>query len=98
MTASAARAALAVALLLPAAAPAEEAWTTTGLDTPESVLFDGSRDILYVANIAGDPVAKDGNGYLSILDLDGTIRTEKWVTGLDAPKGLHLDSDTLYVS
>jgi sugar lactone lactonase YvrE len=98
MTATAARAALAGVLLLPVAAPAEELWTISGVSTPESVLFDGRRDILYVANIAGDPVGKDGNGYLSILDPDGGIRIEKWVTGFDAPKGLFLDGDTLYVS
>lgn len=98
MTATAARAALAGALLLPVAAPAEELWTATGVATPESVLFDGRRDILYVASIAGDPVGKDGNGYLSILGPDGSLRIERWVTGLDAPKGLFLDGDTLYVT
>jgi hypothetical protein len=98
MTAKAACAALTGALLLPVAAPAEELWTATGVAAPESVLFDSRRDILYVASIAGDPVAKDGNGFLSILGPDGGVRVEKWVTGLDAPKGLYLDGDTLYVS
>lgn len=95
---SAARAAMAVALLLPAAAPAAEVWSTTGLATPESVLFDAARNIFCVANVAGEPLGKDGNGYVSILDADGGIRIDKWVTGLDAPKGLFLDGDTLYLS
>ena len=54
----------AVVLLVAAhAALAEEAWTASGLEAPESALYDASRDILYVSNIAGEPDAKDGNGY-----------------------------------
>jgi hypothetical protein len=69
-----AQATLAAVLILPSLAMAEEIWKTTGLDTPESVVRDIGREILYVSNIAGDLAAKDGNGYLSILDSDGTIR------------------------
>lgn len=100
MSARLARAALAGALLLPVAASAAETiWSTSGLATPESVLHDPGRDIFYVANVAGDdPTAKDGNGYVSILGPDGTMKVEQWVTGLDAPKGLFLEGSTLYLS
>lgn len=92
--------ALGSAFLSPAGASAgEEVWSASGLAAPESVLYDPDRDIFYVANVMGDdPSAKDGNGYLSILAPDGTMKVEKWVTGLDAPKGLFLDGDTLYLS
>ena len=98
MTATAARAAFAGALLLPSPRRPRRSGPPAALEAPESVLLDGRRDILYVANIAGDPVGKDGNGYLSILGPDGSVSIERWVTGLDAPKGLVLDGDTLYVT
>ena len=73
-------------------------WTLEGLETPESVYFDGARDTLYVSNIAGEMVEKDGNGFISRVGLDGQMLEARWVTGLDAPKGLVSDGTTLYVS
>jgi sugar lactone lactonase YvrE len=88
----------ATVLMLAGPAPAEEAWTAPGLDTPESVLYDAERDVLYVSNVAGDPVTKDGVGFISQLAPDGAVREAQWVTGLDAPKGLAMTGDTLYVT
>ena len=49
-------------------------WTTSeGLKTPESALFDAKSNVIYVSNIDGDASTKDGNGFISILDLDGKI-------------------------
>lgn len=74
-------------------------WTTTsGLKTPESVLYDLESDIIYVTNIDGDASAKDGNGFISTLDTDGKINNLKWVTGLNAPKGQAIYDGNLYVS
>lgn len=43
----------------------EKVWQTTAeLKTPESVLYDQERDVIYVSNINGDPAQKDGNGKL----------------------------------
>ena len=42
--------------------------------------------------------ARDGNGFISIIRLDGKIDTAKWVTGLNAPKGLRIFEDMLWVS
>ncbi|MCB0397152.1 MAG: hypothetical protein KDD36_10880 [Flavobacteriales bacterium] len=54
--------------------------------------------MLFVANINGDATEKDGNGFISQLGTDGhTIKLE-WATGLDAPKGMGLCADKLYVS
>jgi len=72
--------------------------TDTLLTTCESVIFDESNGILYVANINGDPSGKDGNGFISKLDLDGKITNLKWVTGMDAPKGMGINMGKLYVS
>jgi hypothetical protein len=73
-------------------------WTLEGLETPESVYFDEARDTLYVSNIAGEMLEKDGNGFISRVGLDGQMLEARWVTGLDAPKGLVSDGTTLYVS
>jgi sugar lactone lactonase YvrE len=89
----------AVALLLAAPAGlAEEAWTAGGFEAPESVVYDSGRDVLYVSNIVGEPLGKDGAGYISRLATDGTVREMQWIGGLDAPKGMVLAGDTLYVS
>ena len=77
----------------------EKVWETTAeLKTPESVLFDEENEIMYVANINGDPSEKDGNGFISILNADGSKKNLEWVKGLDAPKGMALYDGKLYVS
>lgn len=74
-------------------------WTTTdGLKTPESVLFDVKSNKIYVSNIDGDASAKDGNGFISVLDVDGKMNNLHWVTGLNAPKGQAIHNGNLYVS
>lgn len=74
-------------------------WTTTaGLKTPESALFDAKSNRIYVSNIDGEPSTKDGNGFISVLDLDGKMNKLKWVTGLNAPKGQAIYEDNLYVA
>lgn len=77
----------------------EKVWESSAeLQTPESVLFDEDNDMMYVANINGDPSAKDGNGFISILNADGSAKELEWVTGLDAPKGMAMYEGKLYVS
>ena len=75
-----------------------ESWRTEGLSNPESVVFDSAGNVLYVSNVAGEAMAKDGKGFISRLSPDGKIVTLEWATGLDAPKGLALAGDRLYVS
>lgn len=77
---------------------------TAGFQTPESVLYDDVNDRYLVSNINGSPLAADNNGFISVLGLDGTITTEKWIEGgknkvtLNAPKGSAIDSGVLYVA
>jgi sugar lactone lactonase YvrE len=96
-TICAAVAALLLATSSAAAAPAE-VWRVAGLSNPESVLFDPAANVLYVSNVAGDPAAKDGKGFISRLSTDGKVLDREWVTGLDAPKGLAQVGDKLYVT
>ena len=67
--------------------------------TPESVAYDPSNNLLYVSNIGGvPPNKKDGDGFISQVDLNGKVIKLKWATGFDAPKGLGLMGTTLYVT
>jgi sugar lactone lactonase YvrE len=70
----------------------------TLLRVPESVLFDAGRNVLYVSNIDGKSDGKDGEGFISQLTPDGKIKNLKWVTGLNAPKGLGMVKNDLYVA
>ena len=78
----------------------EEVWATdTIMQTPESVLYDNERDIIYVANINGfNKDGKDGDGFISKLSPNGEIVTLEWVTGLNDPKGMGIYENTLYVN
>ncbi|HRI20458.1 MAG TPA: ATP/GTP-binding protein [Panacibacter sp.] len=73
--------------------------TDSALKVPESVLFDKENKVLYVANIDGkDPWAKDGNGSVGKVGLDGKIIATDWVAGLNAPKGMGIYKGKLYVA
>ncbi|MBN7814997.1 SMP-30/gluconolactonase/LRE family protein [Algoriphagus pacificus] len=74
-------------------------WETPAtLTTCESVLYDKSSGNLYVSNIEGSPTEKDGKGSISIIDKNGTIVNQEWVTGLNAPKGMAISDGKLYVT
>jgi len=75
-------------------------WESTNtLITSESVLFDEVNGRYIVSCIGNVPPNKeDGDGYLSILDQRGNIISDKWVTGLDAPKGMGISNGKLYVT
>jgi hypothetical protein len=68
------------------------------LQTPESVCFDPSTSNLFVSNINGKPIEKDGNGFISLLTIDGKITELNWVEGLNAPKGMGIFNGILYVT
>jgi len=75
-------------------------WETSKdvLKTPESVIYDSENDVLYVSNVNGNPTEKDQNGFISVLNTDGTYKTPKWIDGLHAPKGMAIFKGKLYVS
>ena len=72
--------------------------TDTTLKVPESVFVDGRNKVLYVSNIDGQPWAKDGKGSIGKVGLDGKIIAAEWVTGLQAPKGMGMYKNNLYVA
>src|SRR5207248_37479 len=90
---------------VPAPAPtATKVATVQGFLAPESVLHDSTQDIYFVSNITGSPMAKDNNGFISRVRPDGAVENLKFIEGgrsgvtLNAPKGLALEGDTLWVA
>lgn len=72
---------------------------TQGLAHPESLRSDGH--FLYATNIGktGDPSAKDGDGFISRLSLDGKMITPSITREvLNAPKGTAIIKGILYVA
>ncbi|RWD03041.1 MAG: ATP/GTP-binding protein [Mesorhizobium sp.] len=85
-------------IALTSVAEAGEIWRATGFEQPESALFDAVNKRIIVSNIVGNPGAADGNGYLSVLSLDGKVVTRHWTDGMDAPKGMAISGGKLYVA
>jgi hypothetical protein len=77
---------------------------TPNLQGPESARYDRDLDVWFVSNINGTPLQKDNNGYISRLRPDGTPYSLKFIEGgkkgvtLNAPKGLAINGDTLWVA
>ena len=65
---------------------------------PESVLYLPKTGYIYVSNVNGKPAAKDGNGFISLLNQKGEILKLKWAVGLNAPKGMAIKGKHLFVS
>ena len=79
--------------------PATPLWSVTeGLDSPESVYYDAGSGFLFSSQIGGDASARDGNGRIVKLTLDGKVVDANWAKGLDAPKGMRAYRGTLYVA
>ena len=65
---------------------------------PESVIYDSKRKFLYVSNINGLPTEEKQLGFISKVTLDGRIVDLNWITELNAPKGMAIQGDKLYVA
>jgi sugar lactone lactonase YvrE len=78
---------------------------STGLSTPESVLWDATRGVWYISNINGNAPEKDNNGYIVRVGANGEAKDSvPFIAGgagditLHAPKGMALQGDTLWVA
>ena len=93
---------LAVVSLTFAQAPqvATPKWSVTeGMDSPESVYYDAASGFVFSSQIGGDASAKDGNGRIVKLTIDGKVVDTKWSKAtLNAPKGLRAYRGTLFVA
>lgn len=72
--------------------------TDTVFRVPESTYLDAKNNVLYVSNIDGKSDEKDGKGFISKMTPDGKVTNLQWVTGLNAPKGMGVYKNNLYVA
>jgi sugar lactone lactonase YvrE len=85
-------------------AVAERVGETAGFNVPESVKYDAELDVFYVSNVNGNPSQKDNNGFIARVRADSTDVMTMLVEGgkrgiyLNAPKGMALSGDTLFVA
>ena len=75
------------------------------LQAPEAVRYDPDQDVYFVANINGEPTQVDGNGFIARVHPDSLgapnlafIQGGRNGVTLDAPKGMALKGDTLWVT
>ena len=74
-------------------------WQTDSiLAIPESVLPDLDKKVLYISLIDGAPWEIDGKGGVAKLSLEGKVVDANWITGLNAPKGMGLYKNKLYIA
>ena len=84
--------------------PPADGIIVSGFAGPESVVHDADADLYLVSNISGQPLERDGDGFISRVAPDGTVSDLKWIDGaadgvtLHAPKGMGLHGDTLIVT
>ena len=75
-----------------------------GFQGPESVKYDADQDVFFVSNMTGYGSALDGNGYISRLSAANPDSAVVFAQGgrggvtLDAPKGMAIHGDTLWVA
>lgn len=75
----------------------EKIWETDSvIAVPESVL--PVKDILYISLIDGASWTADGKGGVGKLTRNGKIIDSVWITGLNAPKGMGIVGNRLYVA
>jgi sugar lactone lactonase YvrE len=71
---------------------------------PESVRYDPEHDLYYVSNMLGPGSAKDGMGYIARIHAADLTRIDVFIQGgkngavLNAPKGMAIQGDTLWVT
>lgn len=75
-----------------------ELWSTdTIMKTPESVLYDSVRKVLYVANM-NRVDGGDNTGFITKMDTDGTVIDLHWVDGLNEPRGMGIYENRLFAT
>lgn len=88
--------------LAPAAIATQIAWLGD-LHQPESVKYDSGQDVFFISNMVGFGSVKDANGYVIQVmagDLSKSkVFAENGKAGvvLDAPKGMAIHGDTLWI-
>lgn len=75
-----------------------------GFSSPKAALYDPVADVYLVSNVGGAPADRDNDGFISKVSPDGTLAELRFIDGarsgapLNAPKGMALVGDTLFVA
>jgi hypothetical protein len=75
-----------------------------GFRSPESALYDPVADVYLVSNVSGGPADADNDGFISKVSPEGALLELRWIdaasakTTLNAPKGMALVGETLFVA
>lgn len=78
--------------------------TDIGLQGPRAIVYDAAADVYLVSNVSGGGLDEDENGFVSRISPDGEILSLQWMPSpgstvlLDAPKGMAIRGDTLFVT
>lgn len=90
-----------VALLITLLSPAAHSAETEGnpLDAPEAAFWHAESRTWFVSNLGGGlSLARDGFGWLTRYDENGTLLDARWIEGMDAPTGIAAVGNLLYVA
>jgi sugar phosphate isomerase/epimerase/sugar lactone lactonase YvrE len=70
------------------------------LDNPENAYWDKASKSWYISSLGGEEVtiAKDGYGWITKIDENGNIVSNRWIENLDAPTGMASYKNFLYVA
>ncbi len=75
-----------------------EMWASDSvMKTPESVLFDPARNVLYVANMNRIDEG-EATGFISRLAPDGSVLELNWISGLNEPRGMGIHGNLLFAT
>ena len=78
---------------------ATQVWKTdTSFTGSESTLYNEDNDVIYVSCGNTNSSEKDGDGFIAVLNPDGSVKNMDWTTGLNAPKGMAILNNSLYVT
>lgn len=72
--------------------------TDTTFTGSESVLYYSENNTIFVSCGNTNASEKDGDGFIAIIHPDGSVKNMDWVTGLNAPKGMAIMNNSLYVT
>jgi sugar lactone lactonase YvrE len=84
--------------------PQAFAFKLSNFENPESVVVDSEDGSYYVSNVKGNPVEKDGQGFISKITSNGNTVIQKYFGDkktemlLNAPKGLVIAGKNIFVT
>ncbi len=71
--------------------------TDSTFSDSESTLYYARNDEIFVS-CGNNSIEKDGDGFIAVLNADGSVKNKDWATGLNAPKGMAILGNNLYVT